>query len=746
MENEDIQKYISNEYLINVRTDSNDKFIINNPDYKLNSDKMLNCDIDIFKLKDHEYGLCGSTLFNIGNRIFLFGGFCAGSNANNYFSYYSNKLSNSKYEIKFFNHLSCYFIDENRWEKIGEIDEILPRSQHGFATYENNIYIFGGYSFEFMTKEYLDEYKNKYGKWPEKKGQNVLDDCFKITINDDNTYKITKLPNLLIKSYSFSCTTIKNILYFFGGACDVNEKIEIDYETKQNILSKHGLNILDEKINMGNILFSFDLTNPYNGFNIESIFAGVPRLNAFITNYNSYIYVFGGNNKNNNIAHSGRENNNMICAVSDCWRYHIQYKKWEFINEIPISGYANFSIINYNNYSLFLGGVKFFKNIRLKGEFINYDNCEFENSIDCDSKNYFNPFFKYGKITNTFSLCNETKFKDAKSFVNGSPFEYYQHYFSDVIIAYNYDENKFYICNKTLPINMCLGTNLIQIGNSYYYFASEINDILVNDIFYGIQTSLCLRIDVKSIVPELTNIFFTNDEVCLIIYGDSDSKEQLLENVKSYYYNDNIKKIIISTYSNFYSEELNNYGFVILNDKEQYGHDFIISDEFMDNSKKYKLDYKIEENLDSLNYEMIKTSVTALRGINEAKEKFPECNYYFTMRSDLKINNISYLINNWSKKHDCKIKIICKYVEENYKKNKITTYCLFGNKSNIENIYNFKNPVFCPYDSSPEKIIMKTFLERIGLSYYNDNESFNNLYFMDSNINMNWPRYNIYNW
>ena len=494
--------------LTNVNFDENSKnIIVKKIDYKINNKYIKKCDIKFKKLNDIPYGIIDCCSFNIDNYIYIFSGHSAGYDSIIGLSYYSNKLI-GKFEKKFYNNLLRYNIEKDEWNDLGEID-ISPRTSAGFFTYKKQMYVFGGYIFDFMTKKDLDEYEKKYGKWPEKQHFKIFDDMYKITIINDQI-NITKINIKLPKIYKLNVIIIKNKLYFIGGLTGEKQHSKIDL-SKLDIKNNH----LKKNIYMtGSILFSIDLENINKGLQIESLFPGIPTCFDMV-NKNDYIYFFSKYVCTDNHLSSFRPGEKNKISCSDNWKYNLNNKKWTRLSNFPLTGFTS-SITKFNDdYAVLLGGFRCFLNTSIDKIKINTENkiigidipipiekINFKMSKDGNynaEKSDIKPFFKYGSISNTFSLYNQfSKQYNVTKLENIGAYDYFQHYLSDLIMFYNFDEDKFYFSDHHLPYNINLSTVKI-INNNIFLLGEEINDILFNNKFHGIQSNICIKLTIENL-------------------------------------------------------------------------------------------------------------------------------------------------------------------------------------------------------------------------------------------------------
>jgi N-acetylneuraminic acid mutarotase len=468
--------------------------------YNLDQKYLKECDIKFIMKKIIPYGVNGFSYYNIDNYIYIFGGFSAGNSSINGLSFYSDKIIGI-HKTKFYNNLLRYNIDNNEWEDLGIIDEIYPRALHGFFTYNNKMYLFGGFSFEFMSLDYLNKYKEINGCWPEKKDKQVFKDFYEISVIDDKiiTKRLSDLPYTIM---SPSTLLINNKLFFIGGETNVIQysKITVDFIEE--------LNIENNIYNSGSLLFYIDLDNIENfKINFESFFPGIPCVQYNLIEKNNNIFLFSDHTFNDDNKTNFRPNEKNTITCCDNWKYNLLNKKWYRIENNPIYGLSGAKIIDYDEDNiLFIGGARCLfdctiddikleysinnKDINFKTNIINFNIKE--NKI---GNSILNPIFKYGTISNTYSKWNEMC-SNVISVDTIQAYDYYKHYFSDLIFMYNIKDNLFYIINQKLPCNIA-NPNIIKYNNKYIFISGETNDILFNNRFYGIQSCLCFEMNIN---------------------------------------------------------------------------------------------------------------------------------------------------------------------------------------------------------------------------------------------------------
>lgn len=493
--------------------DNNSDYIDNIIDYKINNDLLLDYKLKIKNMIPMPIGVAAASYFIKDNYIYMILGIS------------HNKGGSHNLPLKgtgsFNNNIFRYNILDNKWDNLGKI-RLHQRSAPISFTYKNKFYIAGGSSFIFEDPEYLKKYEKIYGKWPSKKGKWYSNDLTEISIID-NKVEVNITPLEIFSNVDMSSIIINNKLYFTGGTFGKKQKnfmshSELSYYIKDPIW-KEKLKKMGDKIYSGSLIFYIDMNNINNGINIECFFPGIPCVQYQMEENNNYLYLFSSHTfRNSSISkHRPLEMNRTICK--DVWKYNLSTKEWSRINNFPLKALNCFKVKKINSdIAIIYGGCNGFieisidniKKISNTDDRLTIDN--YRNYIDKipesiieyvkDNKRYklkkseINPYFRYGTISNTYSLFNETDQKNVTALNNIKAYDYFQHYFSDIILFYKFSEDKYYLSPYNLPFNIA-GSNseCILINNSIYIFGGEINDILINKKFPMITSCLVTKIE-----------------------------------------------------------------------------------------------------------------------------------------------------------------------------------------------------------------------------------------------------------
>lgn len=483
-------------HIENITYDEETK-LFNVPEVNYNLDKkyLKNWNIEFYKKADIPFGLLGFATFRIDNYLYLFGGFSAGKNSINGLSFYANELV-GKHEAKYYNNLLRYDLDKDSWINLGSIDEIYPRGLMLHCTYKNKMYIFGGISNKFMSLEYLNLYKKKYGKWPEKKGLTYFDDCFEIEVDKDNKIICKKIMTLPFTYNSPPVTNssivYQNRLYFIGGETGKCQNMSLPDKFKKYIKNKTNLDISDN--NSGNLLFYINLDDFSEGVMVKSKFPGVSIVYSNLTIHNNLLYIFSSVHFNNSKKTNFRPGEKNKVACSDNWKYNFETDEWIKIRNSPMEGVSCRKSFKLNNrYILFFGSIRLFYSVTKDSD---VKTVEFPLKDD-----EFNPKFKYGTISNQYSKYNETSYNDVISYNKIKAYDYYQHYFSDFILIYDIIDDKYFTMNKKMPVNL-LSSSVVKYKDELFFIGGEMNDILINNKFHGIQSNLSFSAKISGFESE----------------------------------------------------------------------------------------------------------------------------------------------------------------------------------------------------------------------------------------------------
>lgn len=501
----------------NIKYDENTGLIdINTIDYKIDNKYLKKNPIKFYKKQDIPTlsgGLSAHYQFQINNYYYTFGGTSSGTHGGCHFW----PLKENK-PGTFNNRLLRYDLVNNTWKDFGSIKKIHKRAEGIGFVYKKKMYILGGYAFEYTDKKYLDEHLEKYGKWPEKKGQWYSDDMWEIYIDKNNNVITKKIIIPLFTNRAINGIVIKNKFYFIGGLLGKNQKNTMDIETLKTYFKnpecKKKINKLGKFFVSGQVLFFIDMENIEKGLQVEDIFPGVPCTNNNLLEHENHIYIFSQTTYKNNSYSNTRPNEKNRTSCTDNWKYNLDTNKWTRIKNNPIKGYHCGTIKKINkNCAIILGGIRSFMYTsidKLKPEYnsLNYYEkfCKLDVEIlkyEKDTNNIYNidnseikPYFKYGTISNTYSYFNEKNQKNVTNINKIKSYDYFQHYFSDLIMYYNFDENRFYLSNYHLPYNICTPNYLLPIiENSVFIIGGESNDILFNNKCHYTNNNLVIKIE-----------------------------------------------------------------------------------------------------------------------------------------------------------------------------------------------------------------------------------------------------------
>lgn len=416
-------------------------------------------------------------IYDYKNTIYIYGGLYAGKEAASSLSTNStfDKLEGI-FNKGFDNCLYSFNINTKIFKCIRELNEILPRKYHFFTFYNDSIYIGGGIFHSFLDQKYLDHYKKIHNKWPPKANKVEYDDFYKININDN--FRITKIGNFPFNINVEKTVLINNNLYILF-------LFKLKYKTFEVFKNKK----IDDNTN---VIIYLNLDSNTTDLHFLTCFPGTVRYYPEFLNYkNEYLFIIGGFSflKENDLF---RENEKASCSILDNWKYNILDNSWQRICNTPLLGLSNFGGDIFNDKIIFYGGVRRYKTLLL-------DENKKENIVDLKEENKYNlfkPYFQYGKCSNLISIYNEEYQKHNTNLEKSGSYPYYMHYFSDMIMIYDINLNTFKLSTTKLPVNINGSFNHKKINNKLYIMGGEINDTLINDKFYGINTNLCFEIDI----------------------------------------------------------------------------------------------------------------------------------------------------------------------------------------------------------------------------------------------------------
>jgi len=413
-----------------------------------------------------------------------------------------------------------YDLEKNIWDDLGKLKDIKPMGGMINWIYKDKFYLLGGYSFQKADPEFLKEYAKKYGQWPDKKGEWYSSDLKEITISNNEICEKT-IPLKMFTNTIMSHIQIKNKIYFTAGVNGKKQKCWLtSNELSSYILDKDWkikISKLGDKIYLGSLLFFIDMDNLDKGLQIETLFPGIPMMTFELVEYNNFIYIFSSHTYTTSSNSSFRPGERNRACCTDNWKYNLINKKWFRINNSPLRALCSRKVIRIGDYAIMCGGnnafmetsIDFIKKKNPEFEYFNLDNYKIyinkivENEIIykkdqngiwyCPDK--IVPYFRFGTCSNKFSYYNEIDQKNVTSLRKIKSYDYFQHYFSDVIIIYDFKEDKYYFSDENLHLNCGATTCKHTIyNNSIYLFGGESNDILFNKKFPMISSCLVLKI------------------------------------------------------------------------------------------------------------------------------------------------------------------------------------------------------------------------------------------------------------
>jgi N-acetylneuraminic acid mutarotase len=397
-------------------------------------------------------------LGKLGNNIIIATGFCDG-NVNFLIknSYFNKTISSFK--RGFIKNIYSYNIKNDKINIIGELpNEFIPRQESGSIVINDKYYLFGGYSYKELSIKELEYYKKNNIKLPPK--SKIFTYIDSIVINyKNNILNIKKSINLPYPICGFKIVKYKNKIYFFGGAT---------YTGK----SFNTFTIIN-KIKIGCGFFSIKLDKEgnliKNSLELINNFKGTDRMEPNVHIYGDNLYVIGGIKTNDDYNNDKGYIEYNYYNVMDNWKYNFKSKKW-----INISS-KDFPLINqgsvlYKNYIILIGGTS-------------------------KNKSYFN-----NKLNNNFNKFPNLKYRitDLKIDTNIKNIKK-EYYFSNLIMIYDIDKDKYYLSDYKLPLNINL-PSIIIINEYIYLLGGEANPNLINNVYFGNCSSFTMKINVKDIL------------------------------------------------------------------------------------------------------------------------------------------------------------------------------------------------------------------------------------------------------
>jgi hypothetical protein len=485
-------------------------------DYKINDELYKKWELQIYVKKNMPVGSMSQGFFRRGRFIYSMLGMSHACGGPHKFPF--KATGNPAYGG---NNIFRYDLENDKWDNLGKLKSIKPIGGMLNWVYNDKFYLLGGYSFQKADPQFLEEYQKKYGKWPEKKGEWYSSDLREITITENDEIYEKDIPLEMFTNTIMSRIQIGNRLYFIGGVNGRLQKCwltsnELSYYIKDKSW-KDKFNKMGEKIYLGSFLFYLDMENIDEGLQIESFYPGIPCMNYELVKYEHYIYLFSSHTYTGSHWSSfrPREKNRLSCP--DNWKYNLETQEWIRLNDWPLRALCSKKVINAGKYAFICGGnnafmetsIDYLKEVDVNFTCFTIDNYkEMINKIPEKKFHYeqdvngrwfckgdIEPFFKFGSISNKFSYFNEIDQKTVTSLEKVKSYDYFQHYFSDLIMFYDFKEDKYYFSNYNLPMNIAATTSKhTTYDNSVYLFGGESNDILLNNKFPMISSCLVLEI------------------------------------------------------------------------------------------------------------------------------------------------------------------------------------------------------------------------------------------------------------
>ena len=425
--------------------------------------------ISIKKKKDLLQGIQDPITCQFDDYIFLIGGFCCGPDNRPHTSKYLANLETS-YKRGFYNDIWRYCISENEWVHMGQIKDMKPRQGHFSEQVGNKLYIFGGLSYTPLSEEELKYYEANNISLPSKADIGTFADYFCLEYSNASLNLIDTgfLP------YPITCSRCKyfnNNLYILNGCTYVNNGFDDEYNNVGKRLLVIGL---DEN----NLIIK-------NKFEIIESFPGTSRFNSNLELINDQLYLFGGTHNSQRNIHSVKGyNETSEYNVMDNWKFDILKNEWTEIQMFPFT-ISNTNSIQFDNNIYFFGGCRYNQNIyknEINYNFIPIEETKIWQDYNCDKK-------IYNGISTIPLLLKDGLY--CRSHYNG--------YFGNIIFSYNTENKKFTILDE-LPMQSCLAilTKYIKNNKNYVFFLpNESNFILINNKYYGIHSSLFLRLKIN---------------------------------------------------------------------------------------------------------------------------------------------------------------------------------------------------------------------------------------------------------
>lgn len=380
-------------------------------------------------LPELKSGVGFNNLFCVGNKVYDLLGFCNGEKR------VADRHSRQKMIRGFKTEINVFDLKtpEIGWRTIGRINLSPRMCAFGFS-YQNEIYIWGGFGYTPLTEQEL----TKMDKLPPKTNVYNYSDGVKLIFGSDDEITQIPLPNLPYECCLSSAVVVGHTAYFLGGC---------------HYVKGHGYCCryqVDDLPPVGKIFFSLDLENLSAGFQLINNYPGSPICtNNLIAYQETTIYVLGGKSsvKDDFVEKNGLEYRPL--NVIDNWKYDIESNTWQQLVNRPPVNIVNYTAIGVADQIYLFGGIKYFKTLLPDGSI-----------VDSDQLTTNKVKLQYGGVSDIKTrIYNDTRLVISKG-----------GYLSNLIIKYDIPQDKFTLLPTRLPANlvspsMTIGPNqLIYLG------------------------------------------------------------------------------------------------------------------------------------------------------------------------------------------------------------------------------------------------------------------------------------------
>ena len=419
-------------------------------------------DIKIEYCKPIAAGIQDAALNRLMDNLVICNGFQTGRicSSNLTFNSKDKLCKESKYIRGFKDFIQIYNIKN---QDCSVIKSIISRRQSSLSVkIDDSIYIWGGFSYTPLTDHELNTLKSI----PQKKDIATYIDSYEIKIDKGKLSQKKIASNLPYPICDGRVINHKDKIFFLGGGIYkypygfstnfvVNNNITIGKGFFYMLYDKKNKKIKDEIIYLNN-------------------FPGIERMNHIFFEHKDFLYVMGGTNISDDVDRSKGWSEYVPNNVIDNWKYDIEKNKWIKLENMPFlltgSGYIKYK----EKYLVIIGGCK-------------YNNTILENNKKVKTCNIENNFFDF-KLE--FNNISDIKMEKKKNGVSS-----YNYYFSNIIIIYDIENNKFMLPSKRLDFNIN-NPKLVTHNDDIYIITGEMNPVLLNDVYYGEHPSLVCKLKI----------------------------------------------------------------------------------------------------------------------------------------------------------------------------------------------------------------------------------------------------------